>query len=77
MPVTVQTSSGSISSAAASEGSFVKKSAVSMLSGKKPVQAVLASKKGGAVKSGVNKKGDAVGQLKTSKLAEPEDVEEW
>ncbi|GMP50095.1 hypothetical protein CsSME_00016844 [Camellia sinensis var. sinensis] len=59
--VTVQTSSGSISSAAASEGSFVKKSAVSMLSGKKPVQAVLASKKGGAVKSGVNKKGDAVG----------------
>ncbi|KAI7999621.1 Protein MOR1 [Camellia lanceoleosa] len=73
--VTVQTSSGSISSAAASEGSFVKKSAVSMLSGKKPVQAVPASKKGGAVKSGVNKKGDAVGQLKTSKPAEPEDVE--
>ncbi|CAL5382699.1 unnamed protein product [Camellia sinensis] len=36
----VQTSSGSISSAAAYEGSFVKKSAVSMLSGKKPVQAV-------------------------------------
>ncbi|KAL7242510.1 hypothetical protein ACSBR1_014978 [Camellia fascicularis] len=73
--VTVQTSSGSISSAAASEGSFVKKSAVSMLSGKKPVQAVPASKKGGAVKLGVNKKGDAVGQLKTSKPAEPEDVE--
>ncbi|XP_028063310.1 protein MOR1-like [Camellia sinensis] len=43
--VTVQTSSGSISSAAVSEGSFVKKSAVSMLSGKKPVQAVPASKK--------------------------------
>ncbi|GMP72549.1 hypothetical protein CsSME_00030538 [Camellia sinensis var. sinensis] len=73
--VTVQTSSGSISSAVASEGSFVKKSAVSMLSGKKPVQAAPASKKGGAVKSGVNKKGDAVGQLKTSKPAEPEDVE--
>ncbi|CAL5346001.1 unnamed protein product [Camellia sinensis] len=71
----VQTSSGSISSAVASEGSFVKKSAVSMLSGKKPVQAAPASKKGGAVKSGVNKKGDAVGQLKTSKPAEPEDVE--
>ncbi|KAF5944443.1 hypothetical protein HYC85_018520 [Camellia sinensis] len=73
--VTVQTSCGSISSAVASEGSFVKKSAVSMLSGKKPVQAAPASKKGGAVKSGVNKKGDAVGQLKTSKPAEPEDVE--
>ncbi|CAL5409801.1 unnamed protein product [Camellia sinensis] len=73
--VTVQTSSGSISSAVASEGSFVKKSAVSMLSGKKPVQAAPASKKGGAVKSGVNKKGDAVGQLKTSKPAEPEEVE--
>ncbi|CAL5331352.1 unnamed protein product [Camellia sinensis] len=38
--ISVQTSSGSISSAAAYEGSFVKKSAVSMLSGKKPVQAV-------------------------------------
>ncbi|XP_028075773.1 protein MOR1-like isoform X2 [Camellia sinensis] len=60
--VTVQTSSGSISFAAASEGSFVKKSAP-------------ASKKGGAIKSGVNKKGDAVGQLKTSKPAEPKDVE--
>ncbi|KAL7243615.1 hypothetical protein ACSBR1_015923 [Camellia fascicularis] len=49
--ISVQTSSGSISSAAPT------------------------SKKGGAVKSGVNKKGDAVGQLKTSKPAEPEDVE--
>ncbi|CAL5418031.1 unnamed protein product [Camellia sinensis] len=59
----------------ASEGSFVKKSVVSMLSGKKPVQAVPAGKKGGAVKSSVNKQGDAVGQLKTSKPAEPEDVD--
>ena len=34
-----------------------------------------ANKKGGAVKSGVTKKGEAAGQLKTSKVVEPEDVE--
>ena len=34
-----------------------------------------ANKKGGAVKSGVSKKGEAAGQLKTSKAVEPEDVE--
>ncbi|THG23725.1 hypothetical protein TEA_019522 [Camellia sinensis var. sinensis] len=59
----------------ASEGSFTRRSAASMLSGKKHVQAAPASKKGGAVKSGVNKKGDAAGQLKTSKPVEREDVE--
>ncbi|KAI8000506.1 Protein MOR1 [Camellia lanceoleosa] len=73
--VAVQTSSGNISSVEASEGSFTRRSAASMLSGKKHVQAAPASKKGGAVKSGVNKKGDAAGQLKTSKPVEPEDVE--
>ncbi|KAL7243803.1 hypothetical protein ACSBR1_016095 [Camellia fascicularis] len=73
--VAVQTSSGNISSVEASEGSFTRRSAASMLSGKKPVQAAPTSKKGGAVKSGVNKKGDAAGQLKTSKPVEPEDVE--
>ncbi|CAL5344938.1 unnamed protein product [Camellia sinensis] len=73
--VAVHTSSGNISSVEASEGSFTRRSAASMLSGKKHVQAAPASKKGGAVKSGVNKKGDAAGQLKTSKPVEPEDVE--
>ncbi|XP_028125682.1 protein MOR1-like isoform X2 [Camellia sinensis] len=73
--VAVQTSSGNISSVEASEGSFTRRSAASMLSGKKHVQAAPASKKGGAVKSGVNKKGDAAGQLKTSKPVEREDVE--
>ncbi|KAL6967341.1 Protein MICROTUBULE ORGANIZATION 1 [Sarracenia purpurea var. burkii] len=59
----------------ASDGIFVRRSAASMLSGKKPVQAAPTSKKGGNVKSGVNKKGDAAGQLKTFKQVEPEDVE--
>ncbi|KAI8567611.1 hypothetical protein RHMOL_Rhmol02G0135000 [Rhododendron molle] len=69
------TSGGSSSAAEASEGSFVRRSAASMLSGKKPVQSVPASKKGVAAKAGVSKKVDAAGQLKTSKLVEAEDVE--
>ncbi|KAL6992610.1 Protein MICROTUBULE ORGANIZATION 1 [Sarracenia purpurea var. burkii] len=73
--VMIKTSIGSSSSMEASDGIFVRRSAASMLSGKKPVQAALASKKGGNVKSGVNKKGDAAGQLKTFKQVEPEDVE--
>ncbi|XAR66434.1 hypothetical protein NMG60_11012669 [Bertholletia excelsa] len=71
----VPTSGGSISSMEAPEGSFVKRSAASMLSGKKPIQAAPATKKGGAVKSGANKKVDAGNQLKTAKPAEAEDVE--
>ncbi|KAK3028496.1 hypothetical protein RJ639_038564 [Escallonia herrerae] len=59
----------------ASDGSFVRRSAASMLSGKKPVHAPPAVKKGVSVKSGGNKKGDGVGQSKTSKPIEPEDVE--
>uniref|UniRef100_A0A5B7AKF7 Protein MOR1 n=1 Tax=Davidia involucrata TaxID=16924 RepID=A0A5B7AKF7_DAVIN len=73
--VTVQTSVGSVPSLEASEGSYVRKSAASMLSGKKPVQAAPANKRGGSVKSGVNKKGDGAGQSKTSKPIEPEDIE--
>ncbi|KAL6965274.1 Protein MICROTUBULE ORGANIZATION 1, partial [Sarracenia purpurea var. burkii] len=84
--VIIKTSIGSSSSMEASDGIFVRRSAASMLSGKKPVQAALsifflyfflnpASKKGGNVKSGFNKKGDAAGQLKTFKQVEPEDVE--
>ncbi|KAK3015530.1 hypothetical protein RJ639_006661 [Escallonia herrerae] len=59
----------------ASDGSFVRRSAASMLSGKKPVHAPPAVKKGVSVKPGGNKKGDGVGQSKTSKPIEPEDVE--
>ncbi|XP_057463028.1 protein MOR1-like isoform X2 [Actinidia eriantha] len=73
--VTIQTSGGSGSSVQASDGSLVRRSAASMLSGKKHVQAAPANKKGGAVKSGVTKKVEAAGQLKTSKAVEPEDVE--
>ncbi|XP_057470901.1 protein MOR1-like isoform X2 [Actinidia eriantha] len=73
--VTIQTSGGNGSSIEPSDGSLVRRSAASMLSGKKPVQAAPANKKGGAVKSGVNKKGDAAGQLKASKAIESEDVE--
>ncbi|GMY38218.1 protein MOR1 isoform X2 [Fagus crenata] len=74
--VTVQTSGGSVPYSEASEGAFVRKSAASMLSGKRPVQAAAAIKKGGSVKSGANKKGDGTGQLKSSKPVEPpEDIE--
>ncbi|KAM7525117.1 hypothetical protein LguiA_015019 [Lonicera macranthoides] len=73
--VTTQSSGGGMACAPASGGSFVRKSAASMLSGKKPVQAAPANKKGVAAKSAVNKKGDGVGQAKTSKPVEPEDVE--
>ncbi|KAA8519827.1 hypothetical protein F0562_014083 [Nyssa sinensis] len=73
--VTVQISGGSVPSLVVSEGSHVVKSAASMLSGKKPVQAAPANKRGGPVKSGVNKKGDGAGQPKISKPIEPEDIE--
>ncbi|KAL1343695.1 protein MOR1 isoform X1 [Arachis hypogaea] len=67
---------GSASSAEISEGAFVKRSAASMLSGKRPVQVAPAPKKGGAAKSGTNKKADGVAQPKVSKSIEPpEDVE--
>lgn len=72
--IAVQSSGGTVSSIDATEGSFVKRSAASMLSGKKPVQAVPVSKKGGTVKSGV-KKVDATGQVKAPKPVVPEDIE--
>ncbi|XP_027367381.1 protein MOR1 [Abrus precatorius] len=72
----VQTTRASVSSAETSESAFVKRSAASMLSGKRPVQSVSVTKKGGAVKSGTNKKTDGVAQVKASKSIEPpEDVE--
>ncbi|XP_021726403.1 protein MOR1-like isoform X2 [Chenopodium quinoa] len=67
--VNVQVSSGS-----ASEASFVKKSAASMLSGKRPVQAAPAAKKGATSKPAASKKVDGGGQQKTVKI-EQEDVE--
>ncbi|CAL0321285.1 unnamed protein product [Lupinus luteus] len=64
------------SSAESSESAFVKRSAASMLSGKRPVQAPPVNKKGGAAKAGTNKKADGVAPAKASKSIElPEDVE--
>ncbi|WOL15918.1 protein MOR1-like isoform X1 [Canna indica] len=57
-----------------SDSAFVRRSAASMLSGKKPAQAVPAAKKSVAVK-GIVKKADGVGQNKASVLVETEDVE--
>ncbi|KAK8551075.1 hypothetical protein V6N13_119565 [Hibiscus sabdariffa] len=72
----VKSSGGGVSSTEASEGSFVRKSAASMLSGKRPVSAAPASKKGASVKSGNNKKVDGAGRTETAKLSEtPEDIE--
>ncbi|URD81256.1 CLASP N terminal [Musa troglodytarum] len=56
------------------DSSFVKRSAASMLSGKKPAQAALATKKSAAIKTSV-KKADGVGQSKTFGSVEAEDVE--
>ncbi|XP_019427924.1 PREDICTED: protein MOR1-like isoform X2 [Lupinus angustifolius] len=65
-----------MSSAESSESAFVKRSAASMLSGKRPVQAAPVIKKGGVAKTGTNKKVDGVAPAKASKSIElPEDVE--
>ncbi|XP_074272176.1 protein MOR1-like isoform X2 [Silene latifolia] len=69
---TVQTS-GAVSEPTGT--SFVRKSAASMLSGKKPAQAAPSNKKGTSVKPTASKKGDGAGQQKSMKTAEPEDVE--
>ncbi|KAK8641657.1 hypothetical protein V6N13_011041 [Hibiscus sabdariffa] len=72
----VKSSGGGVSSTEASEGSFVRKSAASMLSGKRPVSSAPANKKGASVKSGNNKKVDGAGRTETAKLSEtPEDIE--
>ncbi|KAJ6753503.1 MICROTUBULE ASSOCIATED PROTEIN XMAP215 [Salix purpurea] len=73
---TVQTIRGSMSSVETSEGSFVKKSAASMLSGKRPAPAAAVNKKAAPTKSGVSKKGDGAGRAESSRAPEPpEDVE--
>ncbi|XP_057538805.1 protein MOR1-like isoform X2 [Amaranthus tricolor] len=71
--VNVQISNGAASEV--SGNSFVKRSAASMLSGKRPVQAAPAAKKGTSAKPAANKKADGSGQQKTLKTVEPEDVE--
>ncbi|CAI9767353.1 unnamed protein product [Fraxinus pennsylvanica] len=53
-----------------SDGLLVKRSAASMLNGKKIVQTIPANKKAASVKSSINKKGDGGGQSKSSKPAE-------
>ncbi|KAL1560195.1 Protein MICROTUBULE ORGANIZATION 1, variant 2 [Salvia divinorum] len=71
----VQSSAGVLTTGA-SESSFVRRSAASMLSGKKPITAApAATNKATSGKSGTNKKGDAGGQTKVSKPVEHEDVE--
>ncbi|XP_019170142.1 PREDICTED: protein MOR1-like [Ipomoea nil] len=68
-------SRATVPSSEASDGSFVRRTAASMLSGKKPLQAAPASKKAAPSKSGATKKVEGGGQSKTSKPVEIEDVE--
>ncbi|BFG14545.1 hypothetical protein CerSpe_008190 [Prunus speciosa] len=73
---TVKSSGVTAPSLETSDCSFVRRSAASMLSGKRPVQAAPGKQKGGSVKSGGSKKVDTTVQPKASKLVEtPEDVE--
>ncbi|KAG9155040.1 hypothetical protein Leryth_019560 [Lithospermum erythrorhizon] len=71
----LQSAVGGVSSVEASDGSFVKRSAASMLSGKKPVTAAPSNKKATSSKSGVSKKAEGIAPSKTSKTVEAEDVE--
>ncbi|VFQ78444.1 unnamed protein product [Cuscuta campestris] len=71
----VPSSGANVPSSMAADGSFVRRSAASMLSGKRTVQAAPINKKGVPAKSGAAKKGDGGGQLKPSKPVEIEDVE--
>ncbi|KAI3456298.1 hypothetical protein Pfo_012961 [Paulownia fortunei] len=76
VPSSVQSSGGSMPCAEASDGSFARRSAASMLSGKKPIAtAPAATKKAASGKSGANKKSEGGGQSKVSKPVEQEDVE--
>ncbi|KAF9590615.1 hypothetical protein IFM89_035933 [Coptis chinensis] len=71
----VSTSSGSLSGPEVVGSSLVRKSAASMLSGKKPIQAVPSKQKSGSLKSGVSKKGDGGVHSKALGSVELEDVE--
>lgn len=72
---TVQASGGISSSVEVADSSFVRRSAASMLSGKRPLPAANPGKKGGTVKSGGGKKGEGTAQAKPLKAVVPEDVE--
>lgn len=74
--VPVHSSGGSISYSEASDGSLARRSAASMLSGKKPVSTAPTSKKAPPTKSGSgSKKGDGTVQSKVGRTVEPEDIE--
>ncbi|XP_068645428.1 protein MOR1-like isoform X2 [Aristolochia californica] len=69
-------SNGIVSGTEAMESSFVRRSAASMLSGKRLVQPVVANtKKSGPAKTAVAKKGDGVGNARNLGQTEPVDVE--
>ncbi|KAL8467970.1 hypothetical protein ACS0TY_031278 [Phlomoides rotata] len=71
-----QTSGGSMACTESSNVSFARRSAASMLSGKKPITAApAATKKATSAKSVTSRKGDAGGQSKASKPVEQEDIE--
>ncbi|CAA7389138.1 unnamed protein product [Spirodela intermedia] len=67
-------SGSALSSHEATEASLVRRSAASMLSGKKAVQISSNNKKGGTTKTNPMKKADGIGQSKSS-VVEIEDVE--
>ncbi|CAH8374190.1 unnamed protein product [Eruca vesicaria subsp. sativa] len=72
--VTVQSSVGS-TAIGNSEASFVRKSAASMLSGKRPAVSAPVSKKAGTAKTGGSKKDGAVRNESSKSVELPEDVE--
>ncbi|KAI0519378.1 hypothetical protein KFK09_006824 [Dendrobium nobile] len=61
--------------ASGTDSSFVRRSAASMLSGKRPVQAMSIAKKGGTTKAGLVKKSDGVAPSKVSMSIAAEDAE--
>ncbi|XP_066312784.1 protein MOR1 isoform X2 [Miscanthus floridulus] len=71
----ITTSGAATSARGVADSKSMKRSAASMLSGKKPVQAAAATKKSGPSKSTAAKKTDGGSQSKTSSAPEIEDVE--
>ncbi|KAG0539891.1 hypothetical protein BDA96_03G361300 [Sorghum bicolor] len=71
----ITTSGAATSARGVADSMSMKRSAASMLSGKKPVQAAAATKKSGPSKSTAAKKTDGGSQSKTSAAPEIEDVE--
>ncbi|VFQ87615.1 unnamed protein product [Cuscuta campestris] len=74
--VAVPSSGAIVPSSTAADGSFVRRSATSMLNGKKAVQAAPINKKVVPAKPGAAKKGNGGGQLKLSKSVDVEDPED-